>query len=174
MILFSSFLSFVLFRDYNFSFIGNNRLVGNFVNFSVREIIKNDIKVRKEEYFLTLSIPKIGFSKGVYNINSDFNDISYNVKLLEYSSVDRQLFFFAAHSGIGDNCYFNDLVDLERGDFVFVQLNDSELCYVVENIFLIDKDGTFEFVDVDNSLFLITCSLIDKDKQLIVRGVLVE
>lgn len=173
-IIFNFLLILIFVWDYKFNFIGNIRLVDDIVNSSIDRIIMDGFSVREEEIFLTLSIPKLSFSKEVYCIDSVFNDVSYNVKILDYSSIDRRIFFFAAHSGNGDNCYFNDLIYLEKGDFVVVKIKNDEFCYVIEEIFLIDKDGTFEFVDMDDSLFLITCSLVYKNKQLIVRGSLIK
>ena len=61
------------------------------------------------------------------------------------------------------------MVDLEKGDVVILHIQGKRLCYVVCDIYLIDKDGYMTVMEEDDVLYLITCSLLDKGKQLIVK-----
>ena len=127
----------------------------------------------REKEILVLSIPKINFLRKVYSLDSEFNNVDLNVELLGESDIFRNIFFLAGHSGSGDNCYFNDLVMLEIGDMVIISLDDRDLLYRISDIYYVDKVGYMDVRVDDNSLFLITCSLVYLDKQLVVVGSLI-
>jgi len=125
-----------------------------------------------DEYLFKLIIPSVDFEKEIYMIGSKFNDVDYNVEILEESDIDNNVYFFAGHSGRGDNCYFNKIKMLEFGDFVYVFLDNKRLVYEVVEKFDIVKVGYFEIDNnISNTLFLITCD--GRDCQLIVKGVLI-
>ena len=141
------------FKKYNFNFDSFNVYYGKF---------------KREKYLFVLNIPKIHLSRNIYSLDSFYNNVDYNIELLDDSSVLRRLFFLAGHSGNGDYCFFNHLVDLSLGDRVFVSFEDVFYEYVVTDIYYIDKSG---FMDVScdrDCLYLITCSLVYSGKQLIV------
>lgn len=129
----------------------------------------------EEKVLLKIVIDRINVDESVYNINSVLNHVDYHVEILEHSNLDKNLFYLAAHSGSGSKCYFNDLILLEKGDIIFIFIGHDKLCFVVEELFYIEKEGYFEVLSQiqSNYLFLITCSLDYDNKQLIVKSRLI-
>lgn len=133
-------------------------------------------KKNDEDIFLEINIPRIRLEANVYNINSVFNDVDYNVEILSESNVDENLFFLAGHSGNGAANYFNDLFLLEVGDIIYVIKDNEKINFRVDEIFHIDKNGYFDvsYNVVSDTLFLITCSLNYPGMQMVVKSSLVE
>lgn len=138
----------------------------------------NSFKYFKEEdnkyynYLLELSIPSINFNDYVYDIDSRYNDVDYRVELLGASNIDKNLYYFAGHSGNGSASYFNDLITLVKGDIVIVKYGNNKLYYVVDYIYYIEKLGFMGVDEEINTLYLITCSLENNDTQVIVKAYL--
>lgn len=109
-------------------------------------------------------------------MDSSFNDVDFHVQILEESKLENFFFLFAGHSGDGMVSYFNDLEYLEEGDIILIFMDDKKIFYVVEKIYYIQKTGKFfaPLENMENMLYLITCSLKYYDKQLIVQARLVD
>lgn len=124
-----------------------------------------------EKELFELQIPGIKLNRKVYNIDSNLNNVDYNVEILDSSNIGDNLYFLAAHSGSGDSSYFDNLVYLDRGDLVYLKFLDVSYVFVVDDMFYIKKNGYLKISDDSfyNTLFLITCSLEYVDRQLIVR-----
>lgn len=127
-------------------------------------------KGKSFNYLLELRIPCISFQDYVYPIGSPFNTVDYRVEILKESKIDKNLYYFAAHSGNGKYSYFNRLIELKIGDVIILHLFNRQLYYVVSDIYLIDKKGYMISDGRSDTLYLITCSLIDKKKQLIIQA----
>lgn len=122
-----------------------------------------------DDYLLKLSIPGINLEERVYDINSSSNDVDRHIKILKDSSIQDNVFFLAGHSGNGGASYFNDLVKLSKGDIVVIEMYDKKLYYAVDNFYYIEKTGYLEISnELENVLFLITCSLNYPNQQLVV------
>ena len=149
----------------------------NFINILDYKFI-NDVYLKEvvdDEVLLEIYIPRINLRKFVYNIDSSKNFVDYNVELLRESKLDKNLYFFASHSGGGSGSFFDNLVYLENGDNIWINIDGNSLEYIVDNIFYIDKTVYFDFKygSSGNKLFLITCSLEYVTKQLVVEAKLV-
>lgn len=149
----------------------------NFINILDYKFI-NDVYLKEvvdDEVLLEIHIPRINLRKFVYNIDSSKNFVDYNVELLRESKLDKNLYFFASHSGGGSGSFFDNLVYLENGDNIWINIDGNSLEYIVDNIFYIDKTGYFDvkYGSSGNRLFLITCSLEYITKQLVVEAKLV-
>ena len=149
----------------------------NFINILDYKFI-NDVYLKEvvdDEVLLEIYIPRINLRKFVYNIDSSKNFVDYNVELLRESKLDKNLYFFASHSGGGSGSFFDNLVYLENGDNIWINIDGNSLEYIVDNIFYIDKTGYFDvkYGSSGNKLFLITCSLEYIAKQLVVEAKLV-
>lgn len=172
----SCFVIFFVLGIVNFFYLESyKKNVGNKINFRnyffESEISSFDSNVG-DEFLLKLIIPSIDFEMGIYDIESEYNEVNLNVELLASSQLDNNVFFFAGHSGRGENCYFNRVNELILGDIIFVKSKDKNLVYEVVKIYNIVKNGYME-VDkyLEDVLFLITCS--DYNRQLVVKGVLI-
>lgn len=145
------------------------------VFFSSVMIVSEDVYVYSDiesEYLLNLSIPSIDFDMDIFDFDNELNNVDYGVEILKSSDIDNNVYFFAGHSGRGDNCYFNGLKEINVGDNIYISMNNNILVYEVTYIYIIVKNGYME-VDhyLEDVLFLITC--IDYNRQLIVKGVLI-
>ena len=121
---------------------------------------------------IKLVIPKIGVDKFIYDMDSEFNNVDYNIELLDSSAINNNVYYFASHSGNGDNCYFNRVKELEKEDVIYVFIGDRKLIYEVVLRYFVVKNGYMEVdEDIDNVLFLITCS--GHNRQLIVKAELI-
>lgn len=127
-------------------------------------------KGKSFNYLLELRIPCISFQDYVYPIDSPFNTVDYRVEILKESKIEKNLYYFAAHSGNGKYSYFNRLIELKIGDIIVLQFFNYSLYYVVSDIYLIDKKGYMISDGKSDTLYLITCSLENKKKQLIVQA----
>ena len=133
------------------------------------------IKGFEDSTLFTLKIPSINLVENVYPIDSVFNHVDYHVQILKESHLEKNFILLAAHSGRGKTSYFNRVVELQIGDFIWIYYYDKILCFQVEELFYISKNGYFELnSDIDcDTLFLITCSLIYFDKQVVVQAKLI-
>ena len=123
--------------------------------------------------YFTLDIPSISFYRDVYHKDSSLNDVQYNIQLLNDSDEEKKLFFIAGHSGRGENCFFNSLVNLKIGDEIDLLFSQYKYTYLVDVIYYIDKTGVMDVDRWENTLYLITCSLVYPGKQLIIRASLI-
>lgn len=136
--------------------------------------VKEKDQISNNEVMFQLEIPSINLKEDVYIMNSVWNDVNYHVELLEDSDLSRNILFLAAHSGNGSSSYFNDLVMLEKGDIVLVEYTSERYYYEVEDIYSIVKNGYMKIENnLRNVLYLITCSLEDKKRQIVVQSRLI-
>ena len=123
---------------------------------------------------IKLVISSIDFEMNLYDIDSELNNVDYNVEVLKESNYDDKLFYIAGHSGNGDNCYFNKIKELEIGEYIYVVINNKRLIYRVDDIYYIVKDGYMEIFNSEvNMIYLITCDVYNNNRQLVIKGVLV-
>lgn len=120
------------------------------------------------DVFAVLGIPSIGVRRPIYYYDSDDNDVDRNIMLLKESDAKRNLFLLAGHSGNGDNAYFNLIRNINIGDIIYIDVYDERLVYEVYDIYYVIKNGYISFSLDNNMLYLITCSLVYKNKQLVI------
>ena len=130
-------------------------------------------------YIAILEIPKINLRKGLYSINNMNNNVNRNVQILEASNMPDETngnFILASHSGTGRTAYFNDLPKLDINDLVYIYYNNIKYTYQIYDKYNVDKDGTIEVSRIKNKsmITLTTCNQIDKSKQVVVLGELIE
>ena len=144
-------------------------MINNYIN-NIPSIVNN----KKEEKLLTLIIPKINLNKDIYPINSSNNNINNNIKLLSSSNINKNTYILASHSGTNNNAYFNNLPNLNIKDKVYINKSNNIYTYQITNIYYINKTGYLEISkNIDNTIILITCSRIYKNKQLIIISKLI-
>ena len=123
-------------------------------------------------YIGFLEIPKINLKRGFLNINSKYNNVDYNVTIINGSTMpDKQNnnLILAAHSGSCSYCYFDKLYKLQKGDAAYINYNGKEYKYEIVNIYEVEKDGTVAiYRDYNkNTLTLITCTRNSNTKQTV-------
>lgn len=119
-----------------------------------------------------LVIPKIEFDMNIYD-SSLYNNVDSNIEMLDSSDKGKNLYFFAGHSGGGDNCYFNRVKELVYGDIIYIYMDGYVYSYKVVDSYNIKKSGFMEVMnDSYDLVYLITCN--DFGGQLVVKGMLIK
>ena len=115
------------------------------------------------KYLGVLEIPKVGLKRGFYNLDSKYNDIQYNVTLVEGSNMPDVVngnLMLMAHSGDAAISYFAYLYILKIGDKAYVTYNGNKYTYQIVNIYDVPKTGRVKIVRSydKTTLTLITCT----------------
>lgn len=130
------------------------------------------------DYKMVIEIPKINLKKGLYDINSKYNNVNYNIQVLKESNMPDVVngnLILASHNGNSNVSYFNKLYQLELNDVVYIYYYNYKYTYQISNIYEEEKDGSI-VIHKDNNktiIALITCKKGTKDKQLVYIGNLI-
>ena len=137
----------------------------------------NSLEVKEEvinwdKYYGIIEIPRIGLKRGFYNLDSKYNNIQYNVTMVQGSSmpdIEKGNLILMAHSGDSYISYFAYLYRLGIGDYAYITYNGSKYKYNIVNIYNVDKNGTVEIVrNYDKTtLTLITCTKDNDSSQTV-------
>ena len=131
-----------------------------------------------DSYLAVLEIPKIKLKKGMYEIDSKFNDVDKNIEINPKSNmpdIEKGNLILEAHSGLSLTSYFNNLEKLTKNDVVNVYYNNVLYKYLIDNSYDIDKTGK-AIIKRDyskNTITLITCKK-KENKQIVYIGYLKE
>ena len=156
---------------------GNSKIVDELESDEVENKINS--QNNNSGYIGVLEIPKISVKRGFFKINDIRNNVNKNIQVItksEMPNVKNGNLIIAAHSGNSRVAYFKNLYKLINGDEVFVYFNDIKYIYKVVNKYEVDKIGKVPIRrDVnENVLTLITCSRVDKTKQIVYICELIE
>lgn len=115
------------------------------------------------KYFGVLEIPKIGLKRGFYNVNSKYNNIKYNVSMVEGSvmpDIPNGNLILMAHSGDSYISYFAYLYRLEVGDVAYITYGGAKYQFSIVNIYEVPKTGVVRIVrnQERTTLTMITCT----------------
>lgn len=115
------------------------------------------------KYLGVLEIPKIGLKRGFYNVGSKYNNIQYNVTMVEGSTLPDVVngnLILMAHSGDAYISYFAYLYRLNIGDMIYVTYAGRKYEYQLVNIYEVEKNGIVRIQrNYDHtSLTMITCT----------------
>lgn len=133
-----------------------------------KEIIENNGSFNKSNYYGFLIIPSLNMTYGFYDTQSKLNDVNKNVALID-SNIENT-YILAAHSGMGNLAYFNDLKYLRKKDKIYLKFENKTLEYEVVNIRSNIKNGKIRIKNKENQLILTTCDQIKKGNQLIIEA----
>ena len=115
------------------------------------------------KYLGVLEIPKIGLKRGFYNVGSKYNNIQYNVAMVEGSTLPDVVngnLILMAHSGDAYISYFANLYRLNVGDSAYVTYAGRKYVYQIVNIYEVPKNGIVMIRrNMDRtSMTMITCT----------------
>lgn len=132
----------------------------------------NNYVIDYSKYLGVLEIPRIGLKRGFYNTDSKYNNVDYNVTMVEGSSlpdVENGNLILIAHSGDAYISYFAYLWMLGVGDSAYVTYNGKKYEYQIVNIYEIDKNGVAVIRKNSNktTLTMITCTKDNDFKQTV-------
>lgn len=149
----------------------------------VQNVSKNEEPVHYQvdysKYTGVLEIPKIGLKRGFYSLGSKYNDIQYNVSVVEgsnYPDVVNGNLILMAHSGDSFISYFAYLYKLVVGDDCYVSYNGLIYHYKIVNIYEVEKTGAVRISrNYDQTtLTLITCTKDNDHAQTVYIAELVQ
>lgn len=115
------------------------------------------------KYLGVLEIPKIWLKRGFYNVGNRYNDIEYNVTMVDGSNlpdVPNGNLILMAHSGTSYISFFAYLYRLVVGDECYVTYNGNIYHYRIVNIYNVPKNGVVGIERNYNktTLTMITCT----------------
>ncbi len=122
----------------------------------------HNYEIDYSRYLGVLEIPKIGLKRGFYNVGSKYNDIQYNVTMVQGSTLPDVVngnLILMAHSGDAYISYFAYLWKLELGDSVFVTYGGHRYQYLIVSIYEVPKGIVTVKRNYDRTcLTMITCT----------------
>lgn len=129
-------------------------------------------EVQHSNYIGVLEIPKINLRNGFYGLDSKYNNVDYNITVINgstYPTKENNNLILAAHSGDCPVCYFENLYKLDIGDVAYLKYNNTKYSYEIVDIYEVEKDGTVAiYRDYNkNVLTLITCTRNSNTKQTV-------
>ena len=157
---------------------------------SIKEEIVEEEVIKEEEdkktsssptyyYIAVLEIPSINIKRGLVDYKSKYNNVKYNIQIIEHSEmpdVEKSNLILAGHNGTSNVSFFNDLDKLKEDSLVYVYYNNIKYIYKINNNYEVKKDGSVEIIRNrnKNTITLITCKKDSNDKQLVYIGYLVD
>ena len=159
-----------------------NEIIDQFLEMQKEEVKENKEEQKEEQkveiepeydYIAVLEIPSIGLRKGIVDVNSKYNDVSYNVEIINPSqmpNIPNGNLILASHSGNLNVSFFKHLNKLKKGDHAIIYYENVKYTYEVNTIENEDKNGTITIRKSNNrnTLTLTTCSPTDKTKQIVI------
>lgn len=147
------FISFISFKSSNVKSIIINEYISN---------INKKEEINYYDIFMVLEIPKLKLQKEIFDFNSDLNDVSKNILLVQGSTMPNKMYsnvILASHSGNSDISYFKNLDKLIIGDYANLYYEKNKYEYKLVDIYNENKDGTIVIHrdKKQDNLVLITC-----------------
>ena len=132
----------------------------------------------KTDYIGILKIPKINLIRGLVSPDSKYNNVDYNIQIIDGSdmpNVTNGCFILAAHSGNASISYFKNLNKLSVGDNVSLDYANNTYNYKIVKIYEVEKTGKvkIERNHDKTTLVLITCKH-NTNKQIVLVANLME
>lgn len=133
---------------------------------------ENDQQEMQYNYIGMLEIPKINLKRGFLDLNSRYNQVNYNITVINGSTFPNERnnnLIMAAHSGVCSVCFFDKLFNLSKGDNAYINYKNVKYTYSLVNTYEVEKDGTVPiYRDYSKSvLTLITCTRYSNTKQTV-------
>ncbi|MBR1376671.1 MAG: sortase [Bacilli bacterium] len=123
-------------------------------------------------YIAVLKIPKIDLVKGLVDRNSYFNNVNYNIQILDSSDMpdkENGNIILASHTGTSKVAFFRHIDRLVIGDEIILDYKNKTYTYKITDIYDIEKTGKAYIKrnkDI-NTLTLISCRF-RTNKQIII------
>ena len=151
---------------------------------AVEDVIYNNIEnnetIKKEnryDFIGVLEIPSINLSRGFLDKENIYNDVDYNIKILDESAMPNEKgnVILASHSGNSKIAFFKNLYKLKIQDKVYIYYNGLKYEYKIYNKYEEIKDGDIDILESRESMLtLTTCNQSHKGYQLVILCELVK
>jgi len=144
-----------------------------------KEEVKKETSSPTYNYIAILEIPSIGLKRGFVDYGSTYNNVKYNIQVIEHSEmpdVENSNLILAAHNGTSSVSFFDDLDKLKEDSLVYIYYDNVKYIYKINNHYEAKKDGKVEIIrnKNKNAITLITCKKNSNDKHLVYIGYLVD
>lgn len=144
-----------------------------------KEEVKKETSSPTYNYIAILEIPSIGLKRGFVDYGSTYNNVKYNIQVIEHSEmpdVENSNLILAAHNGTSNVSFFDDLDKLKEDSLVYIYYDNVKYIYKINNHYEAKKDGKVEIIrnKNKNAITLITCKKNSNDKHLVYIGYLVD
>lgn len=128
-------------------------------------------------YIGVLEIPSISLKRGLVSPDSYYNNVNYNIQIIEHSTmpdIDNGNLILAGHNGASYISFFKNLYKLSPDDKIYIYYDGYKYEYTLNNIYDTPKDGNIEIYrdHKKTTLTLITCKKNTKDTQVVYIGYL--
>ena len=189
LLLIASSIMFLLFDIYKNTKkeVQEVKMVENFFEEIPLEEVKEEVKEEESKtssspsynYIAVLEIPSINLKRGIVDYNSKYNNVRYNIQIIEHSQmpdVENSNLILAGHNGTSGVSFFKNLYKLKEDSLIYLYYDGYKYIYKLNNYYDTDKDGKVEIIRnrYKNAITLITCKKGTKDKQTIFIGYLVD
>ena len=123
----------------------------------------NNVVIDYSKYLGVLEIPRIGLKRGFYGVGSRYNNIQYNVTMVNGTSLPDQVngnTILMAHSGDAYISFFAYLYKLELGNLAYITYQGNQYTYQLVNRYDVPKIGVVSIKRdyTKTCLTLITCT----------------
>ena len=158
----------------------NNEVVDNVVQQETSAPAPTPPPINYDKYLGVLEIPRISLKRGFYGTDSQYNNIQYNVTMVNGSTLPDVVngnLILMAHSGDAYISYFAYLYKLEIGDTFTVTILDRYMTYRVDQIEVVEPNdlNKLEIYPDKDYITLMTCTPYGiNTHRLLVRGVRIE
>ena len=157
----------------------NITLENNKIEYTLAKEISYKYENRNDLYDAILSIPQINLMRGIYTKEDKKNNIEENIMIHKdsiYPNIDNSNVILIAHSGNSSISFFKNLSKLNEDSLIEFYYKHVKYVYKINNWYDVDKNGEVEIKKETNkkTITLITCSQIDKYKQTIYIGYLID
>lgn len=133
----------------------------------------------KYDYVAILEIPDINIKKGLLSIDNKYNDIAYNIAIMETSQmpdIKNSNLILASHNGNSPVSFFKDLEKLNTDSIIYIYYNGYKYTYKINNYYIVNKTGKINISrdKTKNTITLITCKNNSDTEQIVYIGYMID
>ena len=147
-------------------------------NTTVTDNIKTEDN-SKYDYVAILEIPDINIKKGLLSIDNKYNDIAYNIAIMETSQmpdIKNSNLILASHNGNSPVSFFKDLEKINTNSIIYIYYNGYKYTYKINNYYIVNKTGKINISrdKTKNTITLITCKNNSDTEQIVYIGYMID
>lgn len=130
-------------------------------------------------YVAILEIPSIGLKRGLVDFNSKYNNVKYNIQIVEHSEfpiVENSNLILAGHNGSSSVSFFKNLYKVKEDSLIYLYYDGYKYIYKLNHSYDTVKDGKVEIKRnrYKTTITLITCKKNSENQQTVYIGYLVD
>ena len=136
-------------------------------------------EITNNDYIAILEIPEIFLKRGLLPIDNKYNNIDYNIAIMEPSMFPdnpNSNLILASHNGTSNVSFFKDLEKINIGSKVYIYYQGYKYIYEISNNYTVKKTGKVNVIrDIaKTTITLITCKNNTDDEQIVYIGYLID